>query len=142
MLGGSPIKVAVPCRLLDMAMAIIMFTGLISSFFANARAMGATIKTVATFSTKAEIKPVKIQIKSIAHPVLFDLSTISSAKKAGTLLLIKLSARANVPTKMPITFQFIEKKASLVEIAPVNISNSAPVIATYILLLGQAMKSM
>jgi len=53
----SPTKVAAPCRFEETAIAITLGTGDIFSFFAMVTATGATIKTVATLSTKAEIIP-------------------------------------------------------------------------------------
>jgi hypothetical protein len=103
--------------------------------------MGATIKTVATFSTNAEINPARIQINNIAQVVFFALSTIISAIYAGNLLSIKISAIINVPTNMPITFQLIEKKASLKEITRLKISRIAADTAIWVLLLGKNMKS-
>lgn len=79
MLGGSPIRVAVPWRLLETAMAIIIWTGFIFNFFARERAMGATIKTVATFSTNAEMNPVNKQINKIDQAVFLARFTIISA---------------------------------------------------------------
>jgi hypothetical protein len=134
MLGGSPIKVAVPCKLLDIAIPIIILTGLILIFLASANAIGATIKTVATFSTKAEIKPVSKQINNMAQHVFFDLSTIISAIYAGTLLSIKISATTSVPTKIPMTFQFMAKNASCQETVRVIIRTALERTATRVLL--------
>ena len=120
MLGGSPMRVAVPCRLLDRAMAIIIVAGFMLSFLARARAMGATIKTVATFSTKAEMNPVSTQMRRIAQAVFLALLTMISAMKAGTRLSMNRSARTRVPTKMPMTFQLIARKASLYDSTPVT----------------------
>lgn len=140
MLGGSPIKVAVPCRLLETAIAIIMFTGLILSLLAKDNAIGATIKTVATFSTKAEIMPVKRQIKSTAHAVFLALSTMISAIYVGTRLLIKISATKSVPTKIPITFQLIAFKASLGETASNNKRSKATTTDINVLFLSKKQK--
>jgi hypothetical protein len=94
-----------------------MFTGLIFNLFASEKAIGATIRTVATFSTRAEIKPVRRQINSIAQAVFFALSTMTSAICAGIRLSIKMSATISVPMNIPITFQLMAKKACLGEIA-------------------------
>jgi hypothetical protein len=142
MLGGSPIKVAAPCRLLHTAIAIIIFKGLILSFFANDIAMGATIKTVATFSTKAEIKLVNKQMDNTAQAVFLARLTIISARYAGTRLNIKTSATASIPTNIPITFQLTERNASRGEITLKIIINPPPKRAKRALLLGKKIKEM
>ena len=63
----SPTRVAAPCRLLDTAMAMMSGIGLVLSCLATARPTGATISTVATLSTKAEIRPEKIDSTTAAH---------------------------------------------------------------------------
>ena len=55
----SPTRVAAPCRLEETAMDRIMGTGEIFSFLQTAIPTGATMRTVATLSTKAEITPAK-----------------------------------------------------------------------------------
>src|SRR3989338_4197163 len=132
MLGGSPIKVAVPCRLEDIAIAIIMFIGFILIFFANDNAMGATIRTVATFSTKAEMKPVNAHVASMAQEVFLVLFTILSAMYAGPRLSMNIFATIKVPTKMPMTFQLIAKKASFKDIVPTRTRSAAPPTAMWV----------
>ena len=112
MLGGSPMRVAAPCRLLEIAMATMIRTGFTASFLASASAIGATIITVATFSTKAERTEVSRQMNNIAQVVFGDLSTMVSARYAGTRLSMKTSATAIVPTKMPMTFQLMDISTS------------------------------
>ena len=63
----SPTRVAAPCRLLETAMAMISGIGLVFSCFATARPTGATISTVATLSTNAEIRPEKMDSTTAAH---------------------------------------------------------------------------
>jgi hypothetical protein len=140
MLGGSPIRVAVPCRLLETAIAIIIFIGFILNFFANDKAMGATIKTVATFSTNAEIKPVRAHMLKIAQAVFFALSTIISAIYAGTRLSIKIFAITRVPTNILITFQLTDEKASLKEMVRLIISRAAEITAMCVLFFGRNTK--
>ena len=53
----SPTSVAAPWRLEETAMLISIPTGLIFSFLQTARPTGATIRTVATLSMKAEMTP-------------------------------------------------------------------------------------
>ena len=63
----SPTSVAAPCRLEETAMAITSGTGEIFSCFATASPTGATISTVATLSTKAEITPANRPSTTAAH---------------------------------------------------------------------------
>jgi hypothetical protein len=115
--------------------------GFIFNFLAKDKAMGATIRTVATFSTNAEIKPVRRQMNNIAQAVFLALSTITSARYAGTRLSIKISATSKVPTNIPITFQLTAINASLKEIAPERTSRPAEKKATQALLRGRNTKS-
>jgi hypothetical protein len=65
--------------------------------------MGATIKTVATFSTKLEIKPAKIHTDNNAMPTVLDLSTNFVARYAGTSENIKRLDKIIVPKNTPKT---------------------------------------
>ena len=65
----SPIRVAAPCKFDDTEMAIKAFTGDIFNFLQIASPIGATIKTVATLSTKADTIPANIASTTIAHLV-------------------------------------------------------------------------
>ena len=67
MLVVSPTSVAAPCRLEDTAMAMSTGTGEIFSLRAMARPTGATIKTVATLSTKALMTPANNASMHTAH---------------------------------------------------------------------------
>ncbi len=107
MLGGSPIRVAVPCRLEAMARAIRKVTGETFSRRDISRAMGATISTVATFSTKAEMTLVSAQIHSTATPTVEERLTSRAARRAGTRDRMNSSASTSVPAKMPMTFQLM-----------------------------------
>ena len=80
MLGESPIMVAVPCRLADKATPISKGTGFNFIALAISKAMGATIKIVATFSVKLEINPLNPQTNNIAMHTLLDLSTNVEAR--------------------------------------------------------------
>ena len=70
----SPTRVAAPCRLEDTAMLMIKGTGLVLSFLQISRAMGATISTVATLSTKAEMMPAN---RARATAAIWTLGTFS-----------------------------------------------------------------
>jgi hypothetical protein len=69
--------------------------------------MGATIKTVATFSTKLEIKPAKKHTDNNAMPTVFDLSTNFVARYAGTEEYINKPDNIIVPKNTPRTLKFI-----------------------------------
>ena len=83
MLGGSPTSVAVPCRFEDKHIPRIKGTGETLSLRDTSNAIGATMSTVAIFSTKAEIIPLNADNQMIAQTRLFDLSMIASAIYAG-----------------------------------------------------------
>ena len=85
MLSGSPTRVPAPWRLLAIAIPIRNGTGETSSCFDMAKAIGATMSTVATFSPKVEIIPEIRHTDSMAHPTFFDFETSISARYAGTL---------------------------------------------------------
>ena len=82
----SPTRVAAPCRFEDTAMAMITGTGLVFSFFATASPTGATISTVATLSTKAEMMPENRLSATTAHWTLGTFCSSFSAMRAGMLL--------------------------------------------------------
>jgi hypothetical protein len=77
--------------------------GFTFNFLATSKAMGATIKTVATFSTKLEINPASIHTDNKAIPTFFDLSTNLVARYAGTLENIKRLDKIIVPKNTPRT---------------------------------------
>ena len=84
----SPTKVAAPCRLDDTAIAMIKGTGLVFSFLQISSAIGATIKTVATLSTNAEMIPAKRANATAAIWMFGTFSITRSARSAGILLSI------------------------------------------------------
>mgnify|MGYP007128602244 CR=1 FL=1 len=65
---GSPIKVAAPCKLEEMAMVIRRGTGEVFSFLAIAKAIGVSMSKVETFSSKALIPPAKRARKTTESP--------------------------------------------------------------------------
>jgi hypothetical protein len=83
---------------------------------AISKAMGATIKTVATFSTKLEIKPARIHTDNNAIPTVFEWSTNFVARYAGTAENIKRPDKTIVPRNTPRTLKF------MLEIACVRLS--------------------
>gem|GEM_PF-3911823 len=86
-------------------MAMMAFTGDILSFRDMVTATGATISTVATLSTKAEITPAKSARDMTAHFTLGILSMIRSAKREGIRELMKRDTTPMVPVIIMITFQ-------------------------------------
>ena len=111
MLVVSPTKVAAPCRLLDTAMAMITGMGLVLIFLATARPTGATISTVATLSTKAEIRPLNRLRATMAHLTLGVIFSSPSAMRAGILLWMNSSTVAMVPASIMRTFQLMAPAA-------------------------------
>ena len=120
MLGESPIIVAEPCRFELTAIPIKNGTGFAFSFLATSNAIGATIRTVATFSVKLEIKLAKMHMYKSAIPTFFDLPTRCTAKNPGTSEYIKSPDNIIVPRNTPITLKFMLKNASLTPSAPEN----------------------
>jgi hypothetical protein len=89
----------------EIAIAMIAFTGEILSLRDIVTATGATISTVATLSTKAEITPAKRAREITAHFTLGVLSMIRSARREGMRELIKRDTTPMVPVIIMITFQ-------------------------------------
>ena len=85
----SPTSVAAPCKFDAIAIAIMLFTGDILSFLDIVSATGATIRTVATLSTKADITPAKSESAIIAHLTLGIFAIMISARSAGIFDSIK-----------------------------------------------------
>ena len=103
----SPTRVAAPCRFEETAIERIIPTGLIFSFRQMARPTGATMRTVATLSIKAEITPANRDIRMMTHITFFDLSRRISARSPGMPDSIKYSTMIMVPTIIIRTFQLI-----------------------------------
>ena len=66
-------------------MQMIMATGLILSFLQIARPTGATMRTVATLSMKAEMMPEKSDIRMVTHMTFFERRKRDSAILLGIL---------------------------------------------------------
>ena len=93
--------------------AITKGTGEIFVFFAISKAIGATIKTVATLSTKAETIPANAANRIMAHLVEETLLIIQSANNAGIPDSINSDTTIIVPAMIMNTFQFMsEEKTS------------------------------
>ena len=75
--------------------------------------MGATINTVATLSTKAEITPANPANKMIAHLVEETLLIIQSANNEGMPDSINSETTIIVPAMIMKTFQFIAEEKTL-----------------------------
>ena len=108
----SPTRVAAPWRLEEMAMQIIAETGEIFSFLHRARATGATINTVATLSTKAEMSPENRDSITISHLTLWMWETRRSLMRWGILDSMNRNTVPMVPAIIRITFQSICPRAS------------------------------
>ncbi len=81
----SPTSVAAPCRLEETEMQIIGATGEIFSRLQTASATGATMSTVATLSTKAEMIPAKRDSTTTSHFTLCTWLISLSEMRCGIL---------------------------------------------------------
>ena len=81
----SPTSVAAPWRFDETAMLMIIGTGLILSFLQIARPTGATMRTVATLSMKAEMMPEKSDIMIVTHMTFLETRRRASAILFGIL---------------------------------------------------------
>ena len=106
----SPTKVAAPSRLEPIAMAMTLGTGEIFSFFAMVTATGATIRTVATLSTKAEMTAAKTDRAMIVHLILGTERMIRSASREGMRDSMKILTMPIVPAIIIRTFQSTAEK--------------------------------
>ena len=93
----SPTSVAAPCRLEDTAMQMMKGTGLVFSLRQTATATGATIRTVATLSTNAEISPANRLRHTAAHRTLGTRFMIWSARRSGIRLSMNSCTMPMVP---------------------------------------------
>ncbi len=101
----SPTSVAAPCRFDATAMDMILGTGEILSFLQMVSATGATMSTVATLSTKAEMIPANRESETMAHFTFGVFAMMKSAKSDGILESIKRETSPMVPAIIRITFQ-------------------------------------
>ena len=86
-------------------MEIMPGTGDIFSFLDMFNATGATISTVATLSTKAEIIPANKARDMMAHFTLWVFSIIRSASRDGIFDSINRDTTPMVPAIIMMTFQ-------------------------------------
>ena len=126
----SPTRVAAPCRLLETAMAMSRGTGLVFSCLATARPTGATISTVATLSTKAEMTPEKTESATAAHWMVGTFCRSFSAIRPGIRLWMKSSTVAMVPASIISTFQLMAPRAADGGRMPMSRNTSAAPRAT------------
>lgn len=119
-------------------MAIMLGTGEILSFFAMVSATGATIKTVATLSIKADMMPAKSDNEMMAHFTLGVFSMIISARSDGILDSINNETTPIVPAIIRITFQSTAENTILIGRIPSATKSAADAKAIYALYLGNA----
>ena len=81
--------------------------GLVPSFVAMASATGATMSTVATLSTNAEISPAKTDSATATHRMLGVLFRRRSAMRSGILEAMNSDTVPIVPASIIRTFQSI-----------------------------------
>jgi len=133
----SPTSVAAPCRLEAIAIETMLETGDIFNFLAIVKATGATMRTVATLSTNAEMMPAKSDRAMIAHLTLGIFSIMMSARSAGIFDSMKKNTTPMVPAIIRMTFQSTEKKTSLQGKIPSSTNKAAEAQAIYALYFGK-----
>ncbi len=131
--SGIAHQVAAPWRLDDTDIAIMPGTGDIFNFLDIVSATGATIRTVATLSIKAEIIPAKRDREMIAHLTFGILVIIISARSEGIFDSINSETIPIVPAIIIITFQSTEKKTLFSGMIPRITKSAAEVSAIYAL---------
>ena len=135
----SPTSVAAPCRLEETAMESTMGTGEIFSSRQIAIATGATIRTVATLSIKAEISPANRDMKIVTVRTLPDFSRRISAIFAGMPLSIKKSTISMVPHIIMSAFQLTAPGTACRGRIPSTMNSTAVIRAAGIRNLGRNM---
>ena len=95
----SPTKVAAPCKLDETAILIITGTGETFSFFEIAMPIGASIKTVATLSIKAETSPLNTE-RTTRAAIPFGILAISPSA-----ILFGILDSENIPTEITETLK-------------------------------------
>ena len=108
----SPTSVAAPCRLEETAMQITAGTGEIRRRLQMASATGATMSTVATLSTKAEMIPAKRDSATTIQRTECTREMIMSLKRPGIFDSMKRNTVPMVPAIIIMTFQSISRMAS------------------------------
>ncbi len=107
------------------------------SFFAIFNATGATISTVATLSTNADITPAKMANAIVAHLTSGILSIRTSAISAGIFESMKRDTMPIVPAIISITFQSIAPNTSPAGRIPKITNKAAEPSAINALILGK-----
>jgi len=134
----SPTRVAAPCRLDETAMETSSGTGEMSSRSAIASATGATIRTVATLSTNAEIMPANRDSATATHMTFGVFLSSLSAIRSGIFDSMKNETVPIVPASIMRTFQLICLNASETGMMPLTIKMSAEPMATHARYFGSA----
>ena len=140
----SPTRVAAPCRFEDTAMQMIGPIGDMFCFLHTARAMGATISTVATLSINADTTPANTDIATTAARTFLNLDNITSAMRIGILDSMKRDTMPIVPAIIISTLKSIapikvEKvKSTDLSMASHTENTTAEARAIYGLNLGSA----
>ena len=106
-------------------------TGFVFSFLHISRATGATISTVATLSTKADITPENNAIATAAQRTLGTLSIIRSASSSGILLSMNRATIPIVPAIIRITLKSIVPRTFSSGSIPETIKTSPDARAMY-----------
>ena len=110
----SPTSVAAPSRLEPIAIAMIAGTGEIFNLREMVMAIGATMSTVATLSTNAEMTAANTDKAMMATFRLGDFSMILSARSAGIFDSMKMATSPMVPAIIMMTFQSMAENISLI----------------------------
>ena len=122
-------------------MAMMLEIGETPSFLQMVSATGATMSTVATLSTKAEMIPAKRESETMAHMTLGVFSMMMSARSDGILESIKSDTNPMVPAIMKMTFQSMVVSTSLSGMIPSTTNSVAEVTAIFALCLGRVRSS-
>ena len=135
MLGGSPIKVAVPPMLLAIASASRNGIGLSASRSQSSNVTGATSSTVVTLSSSAEARAVMSTSRTIirnGRPRARCADQI--ARNSKTPVCLRRPTITIIPKSRKMTFQSMpvssEKKMSCPRTAPMTTISAAPTSAT------------
>ena len=134
----SPTNVAAPCRFDETAMDMIMGTGLMPIRLAMARATGATIRTVATLSTKADIMPANNASAMMAQHTLGTWAMIMSASLAGIFDSMNMETMPIVPAIIRSTLKSMLSMILSSGSMPEAIKQHADIRATQVLYFGRA----
>ena len=126
----SPTSVAAPCKLDETAMQMRSATGLVPRRVAMASATGATIRTVATLSTNAEIKPANTDSATATHMTFGVFFSSRSAMRSGIFDVMNSDTVPIVPASIIRMFQLISPSAAETGIAPETTIMTAEASAT------------